>query len=425
MTFKPGQTESFVYITLPGRTDMVTAGKFTLSPDRAGVATGRFRYGKSYLARPERVAFDPVELKLSDRTYTTVTMKGVFGALRDAGPDYWGRRVIERHAGTAHLGEIDYLLYAPDDRAGALSFGLGQEPPAPRRTFNQTIALEKLQIIADAIIRDEDLPESADAPQIEELLLAGTSMGGARPKAVIEDGEGLWLAKFNSPDDRWNCARVEHAMLILAQECGLTVARSKIIEVAGRDVLFVKRFDRDRTEEGYLRARMVSGLTLLRAEDSHHDREKWSYPLLVEEIRRVSATPKNDAHELFRRMLFNAMISNVDDHPRNHAIIARAEEWGLSPAYDLTPSTPVSVERRELALACGDAGRFANRNNLLSQAARFLLSDEEARAIFATMQECIGSRWYGISRAVGISEADCERIKGAYLYDGLFFEPRS
>lgn len=423
MTFKPGQTECFVYITLPGQTDRVTAGKFTLSSDRAGVPTGRFRYGKSYLARPECVAFDPVELKLSDRTYTTVTMKGVFGALRDAGPDYWGRRLIERHAGTAQLGEIDYLLYGPDDRAGALSFGLGPAPPAPRRVFNQTIALERLQLIADAIIRDEELPVGAETPQIEELLLAGTSMGGARPKAVIEDSDGLWLAKFNLPDDRWNCARVEHAMLQLAQECGLTVARSKILEVAGRDVLFVKRFDRERTDKGYLRARMVSGLTLLRAEDTHRDREKWAYPLLAEEVRRVSASPKNDAHELFQRMAFNAMISNTDDHPRNHAIIARAQAWGLSPAYDLTPSTPVSIEHRELALICGDAGRFANHGNLLSQAARFLLSTEEALAILAGMGECVERRWYSVARAAGVSAAECGRIRGAFLYDGLFFEP--
>ena len=421
MTFKPGQRECFVYITLPGQTKSVTAGKFTITVDHSGIATGRFRYGKSYLARPDRVPIDPVELILSERTYNTMLMKGVFGALRDAGPDYWGRRIIERHAGLPELNEIDYLLYAPDDRAGALGFGLGPEPPAPKRDFNQSIVLEKLQVIADAIINEEDIPEDAAVPQIDDLLLMGTSMGGARPKAVIEDNDSLWLAKFNRTDDRWNYARIEHAMLILAQECGISAAKSKVIDIAGRDVLMIKRFDRHKTEEGYLRSRMISGLTLLRSEDTQRDRGNWSYPYLVEEVRRVSASPKEDAHELFSRMCFNAMISNTDDHPRNHAMIAKETEWGLSPAYDLIPSTPVSNERRDLALICGDAGRFANAGNLLSQCTRFLLTREEAQAKLTTMQEYIINNWYRTARASGVSDSDCEKIRSAFLYEGFFY----
>jgi serine/threonine-protein kinase HipA len=254
MTFKPGQTECFVYIALPGQTELVTAGRFRLETDNAGGAVGRFRYGRSYLARPDRVPLDPIELTLLPRTYTTARMKGVFGALRDAGPDYWGRRVIERHARTTALSEIDYLLYAPDDRAGALAFGLGQQPPAPRRDFNKTLQLERLQQIADAIISEEAIPQSASADQTDALLLAGTSMGGARPKAVIEHDDALWLAKFNHPEDRWNAARVEHAMLALARECGLSTASSQVIDVAGRDVLLVRRFDREKAEHGYTRA---------------------------------------------------------------------------------------------------------------------------------------------------------------------------
>lgn len=422
MTFSAGQLECFVYITLPGHVAAVTAGKFEITIDRAGVATGRFRYGKSYLARPDRVPIDPVELKLAERTYRTAAMKGVFGSLRDAGPDYWGRRVIERHTGRSELSDIDYLLHGPDDRAGALGFGLGVETPPPRRLFNQTLALEKLQSVADAIMQGEDFPGDPAAPQIDELLLVGTSMGGARPKAVVEDDDGLWLAKFNRPDDRWNFARVEHAMLNLAQECGITSVRSKVVAIAGRDVLLVRRFDREKTDRGYLRSRMISGLTLLRAEDTYRDREKWSYPLLVEELRRVSAAPRNDANELFRRMIFNAMISNLDDHPRNHAMVAKEYEWRLSPAYDLTPATPVSAERRDLALICGDSGRFANRENLLSQCARFLLPTDEARSWFTSMQACIHARWYDVARAAAVSESDCENIRAAFLYKGLLHE---
>ena len=146
MTSDPSPSECYVYITLPGQTEPVTAGRFALTPDARGTLIGRFVYGKSYLARPDAVPLDPVELKLATQVYETIALNGVFGALRDSGPDYWGRRVIERHAGKPQLSEIDYLLYSPDDRAGALGFGLNQTPPAPKRLFNQTLDLEKLQL---------------------------------------------------------------------------------------------------------------------------------------------------------------------------------------------------------------------------------------------------------------------------------------
>ena len=422
MTSNAGPTECYVYITLPGETEFVTAGRFALSADRRAAPLGRFVYGRSYLERPQAVPIDPVELKLGKGTYQTTVLKGVFGALRDAAPDYWGRRVIEKHAGKPQLGELDYLLYSPDDRAGALGFGLNQTPPAPRREFNQTLQLEKLQALADAIVADEELPEGAEAGQVEDLMLIGTSMGGARPKAVVEDEEGLWVAKFNRPDDRWNYARVEHAMLVIARTCGMQTAESKVVSVADRDALLVKRFDREKVNNGYLRARMVSGLTLLRAEDTHQARDKWSYVLLAEEVRRVCAEPRKDAPELFRRMCFNALISNTDDHPRNHAIIAKDREWKLSPAYDLIPTTPVSIERRDLALTCGDMGRYAHADNLLSQGVRFLVEREEAEAIVSEMEKRVKNTWYEIARAEGVSEKDCEQISGAFAYPGFRLE---
>jgi len=424
MISKPGASECYVYIMLPGTTAFVTAGRFALGTDRSGAAVGRFVYGRSYLERPDAVAIDPLELRLGKGTYRTAAMKGVFGALRDAGPDYWGRRVIEKHAGKTVLGELDYLLYAPDDRAGALGFGLNQAPPAPQRTFNRTLALEKLQRIADAIIADEAISPGAQADQVEDLMLIGTSIGGARPKAVVEDDQGLWIAKFNRPDDHWNHARTEHAMLVLARACGIHSAESRIVTVGDRDVLLVKRFDREKTQSGYLRARMVSGLTLLRAEDTHRDRDRWSYVLLAEELRRVSANPRQDAAELFRRMCFNALISNTDDHPRNHAVIAKDRDWRLSPAYDLTPSMPVSIERRDLAMQCGDHGRAAHADNLLSQSTRFHLGKDEAAALIADMETIIKTGWYETARREGLSEQDCEKISGAFAYPG-FRLPRS
>ena len=417
--------ECFVYITLPGQTEPVTAGRFALAVNRRGAPEGRFVYGRSYLERPNAVALDPVELKLSTRTYATAALNGVFGALRDASPDHWGRRIIQRHLGTAQPGEMEYLLYSPDDRAGALGFGLNQTPPAPKRRFNQTLDLAKVQSIADSIVADDDRAAGADGAaddrdQVEKLMVIGTSMGGARPKAVVEDEAGLWIAKFSRPDDTWNSARVEHAMLILARACGLTTAQSRVVEVAaGRDVLLVKRFDREKTQAGYLRARMISALTLLRTEDTDQSRDKWSYVLLAEEVRRVCADPAQNAAELFRRMCFNALISNIDDHPRNHALIAKENQWKLSPAYDLTPAVPISIKRRDLALECGDAGRFANASNLLSQSARFLLEPGQAAAMIDAMQAQVRGTWYATARAAGVCERDCERIAPAFAYPGF------
>jgi serine/threonine-protein kinase HipA len=284
------------------------------------------------------------------------------------------------------------------------------------------MALEKLQAFADAIIRDEELPQDLDAQQAQDLLNGGTSMGGARPKAVVEDDSALWIAKFNREDDKWNHARVERAMLMLARECGIQTAETGLTTIGDRDALLVKRFDRQRTEGAYQRARMLSALTLLRAEDTHQDRSKWSYVLLAEELRRISAQPKIDALELFRRMCLNALISNTDDHPRNHAVIAMETDWKLSPAYDLAPNMPISLERRDLALECGDMGRYAHADNLLSQCARFLLKRDEARVIIDTMEQTVKNRWYKVARREGVSEKDCETISTAFAYEGFRLE---
>jgi serine/threonine-protein kinase HipA len=417
MISKNPATECFVYITLPGQADAVTAGRFVLTKGRDGTPLGRFVYGKSYLARNDAVEIDPVELKLSDETYETTRLGGVFGALRDAGPDYWGRRVIEKHSGKTILGEIDYLLESPDDRAGALGFGLGQEPPAPRRTFNKTLDLAKLQRIADDIVRDKIKEKDDDDVQIEELMLIGTSMGGARPKAVVEDDEGLWVAKFNRPDDRWNFAKVEHAMLLLAKKCGISTAESRTVKVGNNDVLLVQRFDRFKNDKEYTRARMISGLTLLQADET--ERERWSYISMAEEMRRVVAKPSKDVPELFRRMCFNALISNIDDHPRNHALIAKEREWNLSPAYDLTPSPVIAQDRRDLAMTCGDKSRLASASNILSQHTRFLLGPVEAKAIVTDMTEQVSATWYEVVRAAGVSEKDADAIKSAFVYEGF------
>jgi serine/threonine-protein kinase HipA len=317
---------------------------------------------------------------------------------------------------------LDYLLQSADDRAGALSFGLNEKPPAPKRQFNKTLQLASLQKIALAIIKDTEPLSGAEVEQVRKLLLEGSSlMGGARPKAVVEDDEGLWIAKFNRPDDPWNMARVEHAMLTLARSCGISAAESKIVSAGGRDVLLVKRFDREKADAGYLRHRMVSSLTMLRADDKVSDRATWSYPLLAEELRRVSASPRKDAEQLFKRICFNALVSNLDDHPRNHAIIAETKEWKLSPAYDITPSRSISVDHRDLAMTVGVFGRYASAQNLLSECRRFLLETKQAEAIIGEMESRVRATWHRHFRKEGVTVRDCKAIEGAFVYEGFSF----
>jgi serine/threonine-protein kinase HipA len=423
--------ECFVYITLPGQTEPVTAGRYQLDTNRQGTAVGQFVYGRSYLSRNDRVEFDPVELKLQVPVFRTTRLRGNFGALRDSSPDSWGRKLIEKRLGNVTPTEMEYLLNSPDDRAGALGFGLNVQPPPPARNFNRTLDLAKLIELADQMVaaeRDPEAPKPAgtDAEQAEALLRAGTSMGGARPKATVEDDDALWLAKFTHRDDRWNDPRVEHAMLTLARNCGISCAESRMTTVGDRDVLLVKRFDRHKTEKGYLRSRMVSGLTLIDADDSPDtadQRQKWSYLLLADEIRRAaSGSQAKDLPELFRRLCFNALISNTDDHPRNHAVVAKDTAWSLSPAYDLTPNPMIALERRDLAMAFGDWGRYANRTNLLSHCERFLISKEEAARIVDDMIETVNSSWYATARQAGVSERDCQLIRGAFVYEGFGYD---
>jgi len=211
-------------------------------------------------------------------------------------------------------------------------------------------------------------------------------------------------------------------MLALARACGLYVADSRIETVADRDVLLVRRFDRERADTGYLRYRMVSALTLLRAGDSPVDRANWSYLLLADEVRRAGADPRADLRELFGRMCFNAAVSNLDDHPRNHAIFAPDRAWRLSPAFDLTPSPLVAQHRRDLAMTCGRFGRYANRANLLSGCGRFLLRNEEAAAIFERIIETVRAEWDPTMRHAGVSETDRGAVRNAFVYPGLFHD---
>ncbi len=348
--------QAYVYIQLPGTLEPVPAALLRVQMLPDGARIGRFRYGDRYLERHDAVALDPFRLPLGRTVHEFTQLKGIPGSVRDAGPDAWGRRVIEHklQRTPGDLDELDYLLHGPHDGAGYLSFGVSAQPPAPSRLYNRTHQL------ADLIAATQAIEEGRTVPaRLLEQIDPGTSMGGARPKATIEDAECLWLGKFPESADRCNLQRIEFATLELARLCGLSVTHARLQEVGRDDVLILQRFDRAHTPEGYLRFGLVSALTVLDSGDSHLDRERWSYPLLAENLRRWSDNPEADCIELFRRMVFNAAVTNNDDHPRNHALLRRQKGWRLSPAYDLVPAPLASLERRDLAMTVGDFGLLA------------------------------------------------------------------
>ena len=412
------EREAYVYVQLPGTLDTVPAALLKVQTLPDGTQIGRFRYGDRYLQRAEAVALDPYRLPLDKTVHEFTQLKGIPSALRDASPDAWGRRVIEykleRAAGDLH--EIDYLLHGPQDGAGYLSFGLKAEPPAPKRQYNRTHQIAELIAAAQAIEDGKPVPV-----HLLEQLDPGTSMGGARPKATIEDAQCLWLAMCPAQDDRCNLQRVEYATLDLARRCGLNVTQARLQAVGDSDVLMLQRFDREHTDKGYLRFGMVSGLTVLDCDDSYLSRERWSYPLLADNLRRWSDKPEADCAELFRRMVFNAAVTNNDDHPRNHALLHRPKGWRLSPAYDLMPAPVVSLERRDLALTVGNYGRTASIYNLLSQSGRFGLSAEVARREIDQIV-AVARQWRESFFACSVSAQDVDYVAPAILPECFFFE---
>ncbi len=412
------ERQAYIYVQLPGTLATVPAALLRVEKLRDGTFVGRFRYGDRYLERRDATALDPFKLPLGNLVHEFTKLKGIPGAVRDAGPDAWGRRVIEHklERSPGDLEEIDYLLNGPQDGAGCLSFGLNLEPPAPTRRYNRTHQLADLVAAAEAIEEGKRVPV-----HILEQLEPGTSMGGARPKATIEDGDRLWIGKFPEKADRCNLQRIEYATLELARRCGVAACNARVEPIGGRDVLMVERFDRERTQGGYLRSGFASGLTLLDCDEGSLDRERWSYLLLADELRRWSEKLDEDRAELFRRIVFNATVTNNDDHPRNHAVRRTARGWRLTPAYDLVPAPMAGLERRDLAMTIGTYGRTASIYNLLSQCGRFGLTTdgawEKIGKIVATVRT-----WRECFRACGVSAKDIEYIASALLPDGFFLE---
>ena len=412
------ERQAYIYVQLPGTLEAVPAALLKVQKLADGNYVGRFRYGDRYISRRDAIALDPFQLPLGKDVHEFTKLRGIPGVVRDAAPDAWGRRVIEHklQRSPADLDEIDYLLNGPQDGAGNLSFGLKANPPAPNRRYNRTHRLAELLAAVEAIEEGKRVPEN-----ILEQLEPGTSMGGARPKATIEHENRLWVGKFPEKADRFNLQRVEYATLELARRCGLNVCNARLQAVDEKDVLMLERFDREYSNAGYLRFALASGLTLLDSDDNYVDRERWSYPLLADNLRRWTEKPERDCVELFRRIVFNAAVTNNDDHPRNHAVLRRERGWRLSPAYDLVPMPVVSLERRDLALTVGTYGRTASVYNLVSQCDRFGLSVEAARVEIEHIAHVVRG-WREIFLGCGVSPKDLEYVAPAFLPQCFFSE---
>ena len=406
----------YVHVQIPGTLQTVPAALLAVEKLPDGTRVGRFRYGDRYLERADAVALDPFELPLDNRLREFTALKGVPGAVRDASPDYWGRKVIEHrlHRAAGDLEEIDYMVQGPADGGGNLSFSNDLPLKLTARKFNRTHQL------AELIQAAEDIEEGKAVPgHLLEELEPGTSLGGMRPKATIEDGERLWIGKFPSKDDPFSLQRVECATLELARRAGIDAARARIQAVGPLDVLMVERFDREYSPKGYFRRGMVSAMTMVGADESTSSRPRWSYLLLADQLRRWSTKPDADRVELFRRMAFNAAVTNDDDHPRNHAVLRTGKGWRLSPAYDIVPARRLSLEHRDLALTVGDHGRTASLFNLVSQCARFGLSPEEARKVLDAVVVVL-TNWREAFEEAGVSAKDIEYIAPAFLPQSFF-----
>lgn len=425
-----------MHIVLPGASHAVPCGRFARTRAALGDWTGRFAYARSYLARADAVPLDPVRLPLDSKTTATVSREGIPGALRDAMPDFWGRFVLSRRPGAAPLDEMGVMLAEATDRTGAIVFSA--ETNAPPLAEAPSMSLEALVGHVEVLARDYDAFARNDVLTDDQRRLveaaagqvAGTSgLGGARPKASVLHEGRFWVAKFPKPNDRWDDPLVECALLRLAAEAGIRVPATRLERVMGRSILLVERFDRrwlDREHGGIGRARYLSGLTLLDSDEEPRDRTEWSYLRLADEVGRLSADPLVDREELFRRMVFNACVSNEDDHPRNHAVIADDREFRLSPAFDLTPSPQAGAVRR-LAMVTGvDAsGRLTRDANAMAMrrvSARFGLDNDRAIAMINEMARLLRARWELHVKSLGGTARDIALLGSAFVPPAFWYE---
>ena len=408
---------ALVHIHLDGDTHLV--GSLWAAEDRRGTLSSTFQYAESWLEYGNSFAVDPLlDISSGGRFHK----KRLFGPISDSAPNRWGRTLLARaermqakEEGRAprQLTDLDYVLGVSDlTRQGAIRFSLGHGEdflsPPDASAVPPIIALPRLMAAAQGFLDDPDSEED-----LKILLAPGSSLGGARPKASVLDKDGkLSIAKFPKTDDRYSVNAWEHLALDLARAAGIRTAESKIFAIEEQEVILLPRFDRD----GDLRVPFLSAMSMLDAVDG----EPRSYLEIADAIRRFGASTRSDLRELWRRIAFNVLISNTDDHLRNHGFLyAGSGGWQLSPAYDINP-VPAEIKARFLSTAIGenpeDTG--ASIDLAFHMAGYFDMDEEEARAIACEVAE-ITVDWAERAQEAGIRKTEIDLMRSAFEHDDL------
>jgi serine/threonine-protein kinase HipA len=404
----------FVYIDLAGTPQLV--GRLWARA-RKGRESATFEYDAGWLNHPARFALEPA-LVLSHGPYHTAVGRRIFGAIGDSAPDRWGRALIqreERRRARAEkrtprtLAEVDYLLGVSDiARQGALRFAENDGGPFLAAGV-QIPPLVRLSELLKAALR---LTADGGSDEDLKLLLApGSSLGGARPNASVMDLDGgLAVAKFPQHGDLMRVTLWEAVALTVADRAGIPTPTWRIEDVAGRAVLLLRRFDR----EVGRRIPFLSAMSLLDADDN----DPGSYLEIADGLRRYGARPEEDCAQLWRRIVLSILISNTDDHLRNHGFLyEHAGGWRLSPAYDLNPM-PVDIKPRILTTAIDETDGSASLDLALEVAAHFGLKHRDARAIVREVGNAVW-RWRDVAASLGLSKDEIERMASAFEHDDL------
>ena len=391
--------EAFVWIWLPEETAPVVAGVLTRAGDQLV-----FNYGRSYLARRNAIPIYEPELPLKAGALPLLPGLSMPNCIRDAAPDAWGRRVIinrklgrsGRQVDTAELDELTYLLESGSDRSGSLDFQLSPTGYVPRLPTAASI-----NDLLDAVARvEQGVPL---APDLDQALLHGSSLGGARPKALIDADDKKYVAKFASRSDVYSVVKAEFIAMRLAALAGITAAPVRLARALDKDVLLIERFDREKSGNGWRRMATVSALTLFGLDELMA--RYASYEDLAAIIRRRFDAPTDTLHELFARLVFNVLCGNTDDHARNHAAFWDGRHLRLTPAYDICPQQRAGNEATQAMLVIGD-NRFSRISVCLEAAPAFLLPADAAVAIVAHQVTVIRNQWKQVCDEASLSTVD-------------------
>lgn len=410
------ETEVYVYVDIAG-TPHLAGGLWTRV--RKGRESATFEYDPGWLEYADRFSLEPV-LTLGPGPFHTSSGKPLFGTIGDSAPDRWGRvlmrraerRRAERAGETPRtLMEIDYLLMVNDEaRQGALRFTLDEGGPFLAEhevaRIPPLIDLPQLLSAAEHVVGDTDSDED-----LRLLLAPGSSLGGARPKASVRDRDGhLAIAKFPHKDDEINTVLWEAVALRLAAKAGISVPAWRIEQVLNKPVLLLRRFDRLQGQ----RIPFLSAMSMLGASDN----ESRSYLEFVDALRRYGASPKQDMHELWRRIVFNILISNTDDHLRNHAFLYTGPDgWRLAPAYDLNP-VPTDIKPRILTTAIDLDDGSASLDLAISVVGYFELDVDKAHAIAAEVGKAV-TTWRKEAARMGLTHTEIDRMASAFEHEDL------